>query len=219
MNKSERIFSSFKLNPMIALMIISGYSLFLLTGRIIYTQSLQHSYLAWNIFLAWIPLMITVIIPHENNKGYHKPVPYFLIFLWLLFFPNAPYIITDLIHLKKESDTMFIFDALMIFSFAFTGLGIALYSLLKIREIIFKMTNLLITELLIPIFVIAGAYGIYMGRFLRWNSWDLFVAPKALLQDSICHLNNSIAIILTLLFSFLIYSSYLIFYHLNQSKQ
>ena len=215
MKKVQSYSCTIKCNPIVTLLIISGYSLILLTGRIIYTQSIQHIHLAWNLFLAWIPLLIALVIPYKNYMRYSDPIALILIFGWLLFFPNAPYIITDLIHLKKESDYLFLFDSLMIFSFAFSGLGLALYSLMIIRKIMYAMTSLWFTEVSILIFVVAGAYGIYLGRFLRWNSWDLFLNPKELLFDSISHLNNTIAIIITLLFSFLIYSAYLIFYNLN----
>ncbi|HEY1056186.1 MAG TPA: DUF1361 domain-containing protein, partial [Emticicia sp.] len=110
---------------LISLSILS--SVFIL-GHIILKDDMKYSFLLWNLFLAWIPLILAQL-SFKAMKQNNMPLAYIMLFLWLLFFPNAPYIITDLLHLKDYSQNILWFDSLLIFTFAITGLLIGLSSL------------------------------------------------------------------------------------------
>jgi uncharacterized membrane protein len=154
-------------------------SLVLFRIRTELSGSAGFAFLIWNIFLAWIPLGIayTVSIFAHRRRFLILTIP-FATFLWLIFFPNAPYILTDLLHLGKMGpEVPMWFDMLLLIWFSWTGLLLGLVSL-------FLMHGIVIRELgRVPgwIFVLAvgvlTSLGIYVGRFLRWNSWDLLLRP------------------------------------------
>jgi len=103
--------------------------------------------------------------------------------LWLLFFPNALYIITDLFHLAERKSMPQWYDLLILFSAALEGIIIGFLSLADVEQFIAKYVNKkLIPFLILGIFLLSG-YGVYLGRYLRWNSWDIIADPFALLID------------------------------------
>ena len=115
----------------------------------------------------------------DLNKSKIKAAILFM--LWLLFMPNAPYMITDLIHLRLRQFVPLWFDMLLICSFAWLGLLLALLSVMNMhRKLQARLSPLVLRAGLFVIFFSAG-YGIYAGRFLRWNSWDVFWRPFQLI--------------------------------------
>ncbi len=145
------------------------------------TYSFFYLFLVWNLFLAAIPFAITtylVSLPKLNKFA--------LVFWfcgWLLFLPNAPYIITDLLHLKISTAHLLWLDILVIVSFAFTGLMLFYLSIADMKKLLShfiakKYVNALITSTLF-----LSGFGVYLGRFLRYNSWELLSNPKYLLID------------------------------------
>ena len=134
--------------------------------------------------------------------------------IWLLFFPNAPYLITDLIHLKAAPDHLIWYDALMSFSFALSGLLTGLYSLLKVHRLVEKIWNSLIAWVTVSGSLVLSSYGVYLGRFGRWNSWDIVTHPFSLVRYSVSNLHDPLAIKLTIAFSFamlVIYGAFWLF--------
>ncbi len=185
--------------------------------RVYMSENSKGFYLVWNLFLAWIPFIITFKLNTARNKFSTSKLILFSI-LWLLFLPNAPYIITDLIHLRLRDNIPLWYDATIIFLFAFHGLLLGIVSSLLIHEVIEKYTSKFIGWIfLIGSFILAG-YGIYLGRFLRWNSWDILLNPYSLVVESIQQLTNPTAIAVTILFSLLMLSSYLLFHQLIHLK-
>jgi len=107
-----------------------------------------------------------------------------LIASWLLFFPNAPYILTDLFHLQYRSTSRTIwFDLIEILSFAWAGLLFGLLSLMDIEYLLLLKFKTKITSFIIITFLFMSGFGIYLGRFLRWNSWDIISNPIGLFND------------------------------------
>jgi uncharacterized membrane protein len=156
-----------------------GFSLF----RFIYSDTKAFHFLIWNLFLAFIPWALTsmaIIYP----KIQKTKITFFIILgSWLLFFPNAPYIFTDLFHLQLKTTMPIWFDLVLILSFAWTGLLFGFLSLWDIEQILSKSLN----KTWITIFSIGllflGSFGIYLGRYLRWNSWDIITEPFKLIYD------------------------------------
>lgn len=158
---------------------------FLLEGlRIYYAQSNQYLFLLWNLFLAGIPLAIALITKWSPRVQGNKWMLLTLLLLWLLFFPNAPYIITDLKHLRPKSPILLWYDAFLIFSFAWTGLLYGLHSLHIVQQLLAKRHNAAFAWICSGAALLLCAIGIYIGRFLRWNSWDIINDPMGILSDT-----------------------------------
>jgi uncharacterized membrane protein len=140
-------------------------------------------FLIWNLFLAWIPLFLSSIIEwlHTRKKHFLLIAP--LLFLWLLFFPNAPYILTDLLHLRPRVVIPYWYDIMLISSFAWTGILLGLISLHSIHKVLQSYVPKIIEHGFLVLLLLLCSLGIYIGRFLRWNSWDIFYQPRGLITD------------------------------------
>lgn len=137
-----------------------------------FEQNTQYNFLTWNLFLGFIPFVIALIL-QKFSKGLQK---FWLLAgtcLWLLFYPNAPYMITDFIHVQASS-TDVIYDALLIFSFSMLSLFFGFYSLKLVQKVISERTTKFITNAVIAASLLLSSFGIYLGRILRLNSWDVF---------------------------------------------
>lgn len=151
----------------------------LIAVRTIYTGSMLYLFLVWNIFLAWIPLAVSSLF----NKLHCKPKwQQSIIFcIWLAFFPNALYIVTDLVHLEIESNVPKWFDAVLLFSASVAGLMMAFVSLYRAEAFLLHAKLNKFRPVFIFLILFLGSFGVYLGRFLRWNSWDIISNPFQLL--------------------------------------
>ena len=139
-------------------------------------------FLLWNLLLAWIPFQISVVLTVHGNR--RREYRYFLLAVWLLFFPNALYIITDLIHLEESrSDVPVWFDAILLFTCSVAGLIMAFASLFQVEIFLQKNMNRNHVTKLVMAVLFLGSFGVYIGRFLRWNSWDIVANPYSLLIE------------------------------------
>jgi uncharacterized membrane protein len=151
--------------------------------RFIYTDTKVFLFLNWNLFLAFVPWAVTSITILKPNIQTYKITIIILLAVWLLFFPNAPYILTDLFHLRLKSSMPKWFDLILILSFAWTGLVFGFLSLWDIEKILTKSLNQIWISIISISLLFIGSFGIYLGRYLRWNSWDIIGEPFNLLYD------------------------------------
>ena len=172
-----------RLNIILLLAIMSFLSLLLSLFRFYYTGSGLFLFLNWNLFLAFIPWLLTTIITVRPNLQKKKPVLLGILFFWTLFFPNALYILTDLFHLRLNLIMPIWFDLVLILSFAWTGLLFGFISLIDIEKFLANYTNKKIISLISVFLLFVASFGIYLGRYLRWNSWDIIVSPFSLFYD------------------------------------
>lgn len=150
----------------------------MIAARVIYSGEYRFIFLIWNLFLAWIPFIISTSFKRIQHIKWRKQS--FVFFIWFLFFPNALYIVTDLIHLDIESTVPKWYDALLLFSSSITGLLMAFVSLLRMEKfLLLKFSNKMV-NMMILVILFFGAFGVYLGRFLRWNSWDIISNPLGL---------------------------------------
>lgn len=156
-----------------------GFSIF----RFIYTDTKVFLFLNWNLFLAFVPWAVTSIVILNPRIQKYKITIFVLLGIWLLFFPNAPYILTDLFHLRLNSNMPKWFDLILILSFAWTGLLFGYLSLWDIEKILRKSLSQIWISLISVILLFIGSFGIYLGRYLRWNSWDIISEPFNLIYD------------------------------------
>ena len=151
----------------------------LIAVRIFYTGSTLYLFLVWNIFLAWIPFAISSIFHNLADKAAWKQ--FLVLICWLVFFPNSLYIVTDLIHLEIESIVPKWFDAVLLFSASVAGLIMAFISLYRVEEFLQKAIHRKLQSVAILMILFLASFGVYLGRFLRWNSWDIISNPFQLL--------------------------------------
>ncbi len=156
------------------LLFIAGLIIF----RMLYSGTIHYVFMAWNIFLAWIPFVISQQFHHYRKKQLWKQL--LLLASWLLFFPNALYIVTDLVHLQFESNMPWWYDLTIIFTSAFVGLLMAFVSLRNAELMLRRLIDPKLVMFCTPCFLFLGAFGVYLGRFQRWNSWDVVSDPGAL---------------------------------------
>lgn len=215
--------------PMLGLCLATAASVGLVTARVIWTGNLRYTFLVWNLFLAWLPLILAL----AACGAYHRlPQPRPLrrngAFLglagaWLLFFPNAPYILTDLIHLTARFSRHFWVDLVLILLCAFTGLVLGFVSLYLMQSVVARALGRVASWLFIAAVAALSGFGVYLGRFLRFNSWDVIVKPKALWQgignwaaDPLAH---STSYAFPLLFAIFLFVAYVLLYALTHLQQ
>lgn len=144
--------------------------------RVGITHSLKNIYIIWNLFLASIPYFIVSFIRKKEIRVYSKSF-WGLFFLWLIFLPNSSYIITDLVHLQYNKSLPIWYDISKLFLAGFTGLLWGHFSVFYLINYIEKEKKILYKNAILFTLFLLTSYGIYIGRYLRWNSWDIFVQP------------------------------------------
>lgn len=143
------------------------------------TRSSTFLFLVWNLFLAWVPYLLSLLLPKLPKRWLAIP----LLTVWLVFLPNAPYIVTDLMHVHYRTGIPLWYDMMMLFSFAWTGLLLGFLSLLDVQTYLEKNLGKRPGDLIISAVIVLCAFGVYIGRYQRWNTWDLLQAPYQLFWD------------------------------------
>jgi len=212
--------------PMLALLFATGVCLVLVAARIISTGNAKYGLLVWNLFLAWLPLILALLAVDEY-RGESRPNWRFrgLAAAWLLFFPNAPYICTDLIHLTTHFYSHFWIDLVLILSCALTGLVLGFVSLYLMQAVVMRALGRVASWLFIAAVAGLSGFGIYVGRFLRFNSWDVLFKPVALYhgigQWAANPLSHPNSYVFPALFATFLFITYLMLYgltHLQHMK-
>lgn len=169
------------------------------------TDSLAYLFLLWNLFLAFIPYWITWWMTRNITIIENKVKLTIALAAWLLFIPNSFYIITDFFHLSHFGSAPKWFDLLLIFSFAWNGILCGIISLRRVEIVVSLIRGKGFSILLVFAVMWLSAFGIYIGRFLRYNSWDVITDPFSLageIIDMIIHpFENSYAWGMTLCYS------------------
>src|ERR671936_2771776 len=171
-------FSDRRLAVLAALAALSAGVVGLVAFRVAYTRTLDNAGLVWNLLLAWIPLGLALLLYDRRVRRAGIATLTGIGLLWLLFFPNAPYIVTDFEHLAGNTgEKKFWFDGVLIGTAATTGLLLGFVSLYLLQAIVRRRVGARCGWLFVFAALGLGSFGIYLGRVLRWNSWDIFVRP------------------------------------------
>lgn len=153
-------------------------------GRVVLSRSWTYQFLVWNLFLAWVPyacsLWMAVLHEHHPRGWWYLILPGLL---WLIFLPNAPYLITDLWHLDERPPVSMWYDIGLLATFAWTGCFLAIASLRSVQRVVHAFLGWVASWLFVAGALMLSGLGIYLGRFLRWNSWDLVTQPRSILAD------------------------------------
>lgn len=204
----------FKYGPVKEVLYLLAVAVIFNVLRIIIWGKYSFVYILWNLFLAFVPLVISFFMLKLHERKVLKTIIFIPCFLaWLLFIPNAPYLVTDLIHLGESRSIPVLFDVILLFSSAYLGMIFFFYSLSHIEEITKKIISKKWTIFLTVMLILLISFGIYVGRFLRFNSWDVFINHyslfkniwKIFVENSVKYWN---VYWFTLMFSFFLFFSY-----------
>lgn len=141
------------------------------------------TFLIWNLFLAWIPYVAALKVERMQRLGAGRFSVGTFLLIWLVFLPNAPYIITDFVHFRHRPPVPLWYDLTMLFAAACTGLVLGLLSLYEVHLMLNRWFSKIWSALLVLAAIGLSGFGVWLGRFQRWNSWDLVTRPDALLRD------------------------------------
>lgn len=208
----------YKLGTFALLAGASIVSVSLAYARMAYSGTYEYRGLVWNLFLAWIPFVFAAL---AYAVSWTRRLLYVVLpvcaFIWLIFFPNAPYILTDFQHLTETSTTAPLwYDVLLLIWFAWTGLMLGVTSLHLMQEIVTRAFGRLVGWIFAAGVTVLSSVGIALGRFYRWNSWDIINDPLPIAQDIYGWLRHPFSNLrtygFTLLFTLLFLFVYLAFH-------
>jgi len=195
---------------------LSGLVVAMVAVRVVYSGNSENVALVWNLFLAWIPFGLALQVYEGYRRGAARV--YLLLggVLWLLFFPNAPYIVTDFKWLRDSTGAPIWYDVVLISAGAWAGLLLGFISLYLMQAVVRRALGALNAWLFVLFALVLSSFGIYLGRFQRSNSWDVFVRPRTFAGDVWTRLGNpdeyARAVAVTVLFTAFLAATYLVFY-------
>ncbi len=198
-----------------AILISNLISVVLFGLRIMATHSTYYWFLLWNLLLAWVPIIFILLLRRQlKHKSWKEPIPIALTFLWLGFLPNSFYLMSDLIHLQNTGDIGILFDAVLFLSCIWNGAVAGMLSIVWVHRAILKRRGRLIAATIIGVVFAITSFAIYLGRTLRWNTWDVLVNPAGILFDVSERVINPLAhpqvLVTTLTFFALLGSIYIV---------
>jgi uncharacterized membrane protein len=173
--------------PVAALLAASAWCVLLVVVRAHEFGGAVHAYLVWNLFLAWIPLVLAMLLVASYRRRHGAIELLALGAAWLLFLPNAPYVLTDYVHLGESHR---LYDTLLIGSFAFTALALGFASLLLVQLVVTRVAGALLGWTVALGALFFASVGIYLGRVLRFNSWDAIRRPHLLVDLTVGRLSD-----------------------------
>ena len=209
--------------PMLALTFASAVSVALVAARIVWTAKLYYAFLIWNLFLAWLPMLFALLACEKFQRSSGRDWQFLgLAGAWLIFFPNAPYIFTDLIHLTARFYSHFWVDLTLILLCALTGLVLGFVSLYLMQSVVERMFGRPASWLFIAAVAALSGFGIYLGRFMRFNSWDVVFRPRQVYHGIGHWVANPLAtansLAFPILFGAFLFVSYLMLYALTHLR-
>lgn len=146
--------------------------------------STPYTYMMWNLFLAWLPLVFVMwLVTLLRRKRWSSWEGIGVSLLWLGFLPNSFYLVSDFIHLREAAGNTVIFNAVMFMSFALNGLLLGYTSLYLFQTELRKRLPRTSVRNVIALVLLLCSFAIYLGRDLRWNTWDVLVNPAGILFD------------------------------------
>jgi len=209
----------------LSLVLSSGVCISLLLFRSYAMKEHGFGFIVWNLVLAWIPVLFAFVIYVLHTLGAHRrSLIVVCAVIWFLFYPNAPYLVTDLIHIKWGPESPIWFDLLLMMTVAWTGLLLGNISLYLMQEVIRVWRGRAAGWLFSAGMLALGSIGVFVGRFWRWNSGDVLFDPIKLASKTNEHLHSTsfgeAALFLGTFFAFssLTYATLYTFVHLHSDS-
>ncbi len=167
------------------LLLSVAFSMCLLLFRFWYSGTLAYGFYIWNTFLALIPYWCSIGLGKMKKPNL---AALFLGITWLLFLPNAPYLITDMLHYEESSTAPYWYDIFIVITAAWNGIALGLISLMNIEKFLAKHLSPKWVTVSVFLSLLLCSYGVFIGRFNRFNSWDIFTKPFELFWTSAHHI-------------------------------
>lgn len=159
-------------------------SLTMLGARMLAAGNNRFWFVAWNLLLAWLPLLFALGLRLNLQKKLWLSWPNVgLSALWLGFLPNSFYLMSDFIHLQSSGETFVLYDIAMMMSFVINGLILGYMSTYLVHMELLKRVSKMAANFTIGFVFLCSGFAIYLGRYLRWNTWDIVLNPAGLLFD------------------------------------
>lgn len=169
-------------------------SIVLFSAGALANRSLEFGYLLWNLFLAWLPLGFTLLLAKSLcGRLWSSWLPFSLTVIWVVLLPNSFYMISDFIHIQDVARHNLLYDVVMFSSFIFTGALIGFVSLYIVHYLLRKRVGQRASTVLISVVLLLSSFAIYLGRELRWNSWDVLFNPAGIIFDVSDHLMHPLS--------------------------
>lgn len=164
-----------------ALSLCSGLCIAFFAGRVYLSRNGTFAFLIWNLILAWVPYLCSLLVIVLFRRRLPRALMILPALVWLLFLPNAPYLVTDLLHLDPRPPVPYWYDVGMLATFVLAGLFLAFASLRAMHAMIDTVAGRIAGWLFALAAIGLSGFGIYLGRFVRLNSWDLWAQPDDVL--------------------------------------
>jgi len=180
----------------------------------------DHLDLTWNLVLAWVPFVVALVVYDRAKRGAGGAGLLALLGVWLVFFPNAPYIVTDLVYLQIWTREPLWYDEMTYVVFAVTGMMLGLASLYLVHRVARARLGASAGWLAVAAAALLAGLGVYLGRYLRWNSWDVLTNPRSLARNLVQILEDPVGkpIAVTVLFGAFVAVTYLALYTVAEMR-
>jgi uncharacterized membrane protein len=181
----------------------SAAACILFVGRVVGGFTRDFRFMLWNLTLAWVPYGLTLVAGAIDRAQVRGRAALLLAIgaAWLVFFPNAPYLVTDLLHLRAWTPIPIWYDVGMLGMFAWSGCLLGVASLQTMEGLAAKHAGRAAGYALVLLVVAATGAGIYLGRIVRLNSWDLLLNPGQVTPIVLSSMGRREGILFTLVFS------------------
>lgn len=196
----------------LALFIFRG----LLTGR------LNFGFIPWNLLLAWMAVVFSwLLIIQLKLQRWANWQNIALTLIWLLFLPNTWYVLTDFIHIEPTGEVSQLYDIVLMSSLTFTGFILGFTSLYLVhKELLLRLSGYA-SNLIVALILLLSSFAIYLGRDLRWNTWDVISNPGGVVVSVTDRIFDPFghprALNVTVLFFLLLSTTYFAFWLVSRS--
>lgn len=195
------------------LMLLSIASLCLIGVRLVLAGNTRYWFLPWNLLLAWVPLLLALVLRRVADRYQWTSWQFIAVFAgWLLFLPNTFYIVTDFMHLHDTGEVSILYDAVTMMLFSLSGVLLGFVSLLTVENELRRGLGRKATTAVVAAIILLCSFAIYLGRYLRWNTWDVVASPGGLFLDVTDRIlrpfDHPLAVTTTLLFFVFILAAY-----------
>lgn len=162
--------------------LLSSFCLALFFFRGLLTGHLEFIFIPGNLFLAWMALLFAWLLSRQLGlQPWSSWQNLSLTFIWLVFLPNTWYVLTDFIHLYPTGEVSQLFDVVLISSLVFPGFILGFTSLYLVHKELLKRVGDLASNITVTLIILLASFAIYLGRDLRWNTWDIITNPTGLI--------------------------------------
>jgi uncharacterized membrane protein len=181
--------------------------LVLVAGPTVLGRPPTHRFLLWNLMLAWIPFVAALVVEELDGRRRRPVLAVAAAVVWVLFLPNAPYLVSDLSHLDNVSPTPWL-DLARLVSFAWAGCLLAVLSLRAVHRVLLRRAGAAVAWVVVVLATLGSGFGVVLGRFSRLNSWEALTAPDAVWREVVELAANSRSIAIALFFGLLLLTIY-----------